>query len=563
VTMMLNYYALQDDPFSPTPHPAWLFASRSHIAALQTLKESLKEGQALALLLGKPGLGKTFLVHTALAHSDLQHITFVHLWYPTCSFHDTLQMIGWELGPDVVTSDSAKLAHALHRALLTEHERGRQVVLVIDEAHTLPVESLEYLVRLSHVRALTGAPLLQMLLVGLPALWRHFSAPPLRLFKHHTVTRVTLAPLTYGESLAYIRHRLQQAGAGEGTVFAPEAVRHVARHAHGNPRVLNVLCTHMLLTGFAARQKPIAAHIAKDVMTAYSPKSSHPRWWRGVTAAASIVAVASMVGLFPSTSRMLTERDPRGFVPLTRSPLAGSGVETAQQPATTVSSPSVSMLSALPTPTADASPPMELTEIPTLSVQVDILPESPAFQTPPPTSPATAHIPQVAQPPGLPLETATSASPPVVLEQPGEPQALREIVLPSKAAPRPRATPTPPVTTTRITSPQHGAKVAQKIAVEGVIAGLQPDQHVFLCVQSQAFGRRIYPQGKVRPVPTGQWTVESIYRTSGYRYETFLVVTTNAASAALLSASQSRKYGLHDLPPSTEPLGTTIVVMRE
>src|SRR5262245_16000003 len=391
--MMLNYYALQDDPFSPTPHPAWLFASRSHMAALQTLKESLKAGQALALLLGKPGLGKTFLVHTALAHSDLQHITFVHLWYPTCSFHDTLQMIGWELGLDVVTSDSAKLAHALHRALLTEHERGRQVVLVIDEAHTLPVESLEYLVRLSHVRALTGAPLLQMLLVGLPALWRHFSAPPLRLFKHHTVTRVTLAPLTYGESLAYIRHRLQQAGAGEGTVFAPEAVRHVAQHAHGNPRVLNVLCTHMLLTCFATGQKPIAANIAKDVITAYSPKSTHPRWWWcGVTAAASIVAVATMVGLFPSTSRMLTERGPRSFVPLTHSPLAGSGVETAQRPATTVSSPSMSMLSALPTSTADASPPPVLTELPTLSVQVGVLPESPAFQTPPPTSPATARI---------------------------------------------------------------------------------------------------------------------------------------------------------------------------
>jgi MSHA biogenesis protein MshM len=563
VAMMLNYYALQDDPFSPIPHPAWLFASRSHTAALQTLRDSLKAGQAFALLLGEPGLGKTFLVHAALAHSDLQHMTLVHLWYPTCSFHDILQMIGWELGLDLVTSDSAKLAHALHRALLTEHERGRQVVLVIDEAHTLPVESLEQLVRLSQVRALTGAPLLQMLLVGLPALWRHFPATPLRLFKHHTVTRVTLAPLTYDESLAYIYHRLQQAGAGEGPVFAPEAVRHVARHAHGNPRVLNVLCTHMLLTGFAARQKPIAAHIAKDVITAYSPKSSHPRWWYGVTAAASIVAVATMVGLFPSTSRILTERGPRGFVPLTRSLLAGSGVETAQQPATPVSSPSVSMLSALPTPIADASPPMALTEIPTLSVQVGVLPESPAFQTPPPTSPATARIPQGAQLPGFPLETATSAPPPVVPKQPGTPQALREMVLPSKATSHPRATPTPPVTTTRITSPQHGAKVAQKIAVEGVITGLQPDQQVFLCVQSQAFGRRIYPQGKVRPDPTGQWTVESIYRSSGYRYGTFLVITTNTASAALLSAPQSRKYGLHDLPPSTEPLGTTIVVMRE
>jgi hypothetical protein len=111
--------------------------------------------------------------------------------------------------------------------------------------------------------------------------------------------------------------------------------------------------------------------------------------------------------------------------------------------------------------------------------------------------------------------------------------------------------------------PQHGAKVAQKIAVEEVIAGLQPDQHVFVCVQSQTFGRRIYPQGKVRPDPTGQWTVESIYQSIGYRYATFLVSTTNTASAALLSASQSRKYGLHDLPPSTERLGSVIVVMRE
>ena len=89
----------------------------------------------------------------ALAHSDLQSLKMVHLWYPPRSFYDTLQMIGWEFGLDTVTSDATKLAHALHRALLTEHEHGRQVVLVIDEAHTLSVESLEILLRLSNVRA--------------------------------------------------------------------------------------------------------------------------------------------------------------------------------------------------------------------------------------------------------------------------------------------------------------------------------------------------------------------------------------------------------------------------
>jgi hypothetical protein len=365
---------------------------------------------------------------------------------------------------------------------------------------------------------------------------------------------VTLAPLTYDESLDYIQHRLQQAGAGDSTIFTPGAMRHIARHARGNPRVLNMLCTHMLLTGFAAGQNPIATHIAKDVIAAYNPKNFNLRWWGGVTAAASVLAVAGIVGLFPVTYR-LTERSPDGFLPLTRPLLRSSGVETAQQPTKTVSPPLLPTLSAPPTPTETASPAATPTEMPTLSVQVAAPPETAAFQTLPPTSPMTDHIPPVAQQPELPS--------PVGPEQPVALQTLREVVMPSKPAPSPRATPTPLVTTTLITSPQDGAIVARKIAVTGVIAKLQPDQHVFLCVQSQAFGRRIYPQGRVRPDPTGQWIVESIYGSSGYRYETFLVTTTNPESVGLLNAQQSRKYGLRALPSSTERIGTAIVVMRE
>ena len=562
MTMMLNFYALQDDPFSPISHPNRVFASRSHTAALQTLIESLQAGQICTLLLGEPGVGKTFLVHVALAHRDLQHIRLVHLWYPPGSFHETIQMIGWELGLKESINDTTQLSHALHRALLTEHERGRQVVLVIDEAHTIPVESLASLVRLSHVRALTGAPLLQMLLVGLPALWRSFSAPPWRPYTPRTVASVTLAPFSASESQAYIRHRLQQAGAGDSTVFTPGAVRHVVRQARGKPRVINELCTHLLLTGFSVGHKPIPAHMAKDVCTAYSATRSHPRWWRGFTAAASVLTVAGIVGLAPSPFWLDTAQGPHGVVPLTRSLLAGAGVETAQHPATpapTVASPAVSILTALPTPT-EAVPSVPVpTESPPLSGQGAALPETPAFQTLPLTSPATVRIPEAAPHLIFPMQTPTSAPPPVVPAQ----QDPRVLAVPSKTAPSPRLIHTPSVRTTRITSPQPGAQVAQKIAVEGVIAELQPDQHVFVCVQSQAFGRLIYPQGKVRPDPTGQWTVESIYGTSGYRYATFLVITTNTASAALLSAQQSRKYGLHDLPPHTERLGTAVVVMRQ
>jgi hypothetical protein len=99
--------------------------------------------------------------------------------------------------------------------------------------------------------------------------------------------------------------------------------------------------------------------------------------------------------------------------------------------------------------------------------------------------------------------------------------------------------------------------------VEGMLVGLRPEQHVFLCVKSQAFGRLIYPQGQVVPDAAGQWSVDSIYGTPGYRYETFLVVTTNAEAAVMLSDQHARKYGLRELPSGTERLGTPIVVTRE
>ena len=105
--------------------------------------------------------------------------------------------------------------------------------------------------------------------------------------------------------------------------------------------------------------------------------------------------------------------------------------------------------------------------------------------------------------------------------------------------------------------------MGQKAAVEGVLAGLRPEQHVFVCVKSQAFGRLIYPQGQVFPDGIGHWSVESIYATPGYKYETFLVITTNAEAAAMLSDPHARKYGIRELPPGTERLGTAIVVTRE
>ena len=135
---------------------------------------------------------------------------------------------------------------------------------------------------------------------------------------------------------------------------------------------------------------------------------------------------------------MITERGPRGLV-RSRSLLAGSGVEIAQHPAKTISSPSVSTLSALPTPTEAASPPPAPTERATLSVQVAVLPEPPHSRRPRRhllRRPVSRRRRSIQDFPGDRAISNSSGVP----AQPVAPQALQEVGMPSKIAPSPRAT---------------------------------------------------------------------------------------------------------------------------
>jgi len=317
--MYLDFYALQQDPFSITATPDMLFLGGSYRAALQALIESLQAGQAFVTLLGEPGLGKTFLLQAALAHSNLQHLRAIHIFYPKLSTYDILKMSCWELGCDGITQDAEQLTASFYHALLAENERGRQVVLIIDEADTMPIETLEHLLWLANRRASTGKPLLQIVLAGLPALWQHGNGVLLRSVEKGLATRLILAPLTYTESLAYIRHRLLQVGAGADTIFTAEAMGKIARYARGNPRIMNVLCTNLLIKGFFATQKPIPATMARDVIAVYRDKNASTLWRRGVAYAAGVLVVAGLAGTFQYDHMAGSERGSHHLSQLTHS----------------------------------------------------------------------------------------------------------------------------------------------------------------------------------------------------------------------------------------------------
>lgn len=125
------------------------------------------------------------------------------------------------------------------------------------------------------------------------------------------------------------------------------------------------------------------------------------------------------------------------------------------------------------------------------------------------------------------------------------------------------STPKPTVATSSIVFPQNETTVGESVIVRGTISGLESGQRAFLVVKSTAFSRLIYPQGEIFPDPTGQWAVESVYGSVGYKYETFVAATNNSEAANMLANGYYRTYGMSSLPQDTIIIGPVIVVTRE
>jgi hypothetical protein len=423
-----------------------------------------------------------------------------------------------------VTPDAPEaLQTQIQQRLRQEYHHGRTVALIIDDAQDLPRATLEQVVALIP-RTPTGEPLLQLVLVGQrPLLHRLAQVRPRgeRRRLRHAVIR----PLTAAERGAYIRQRVARVALPGGPIFTPAALTTLVCHASGVPREVNLLCANVLQAGFQAQQQPITPALVRQVVAASTGAPPVPLGRR----LAAVGGLVLVVGLLWGTSVHMGSPTPP------HSPVA----PLPQREAPPASTPPMGALN-LPSP----EPVPQVQSVSSSDRAVGHDPEEGDVRLAPGASPAPPHL---ESPPVLPLPRAL----PTPSTRPRPPSTALAGGLPL------------PPRLTGITSLRQGATVGQKITVEGVLTDLRPEAQVFLCVQSQAFGRRIYPQGKVVSEPTGHWTVQSIYATPGYRYATFLVHTTDPQAATLLRAPHARKYGLQDLPPGAERLGPAIVVLRE
>ncbi|MDM8546149.1 ExeA family protein [Candidatus Venteria ishoeyi] len=273
--MYLTFYGLQRTPFSVTPDPDFLFLSDTHKEALASLVYGVSERRGFILLTGEVGTGKTTVLRSFLEtlENGLENkqVRSFYLLNAQLSFFEVLcNILDLSEPAEIKTCSTNQLVQQLYQTLIADYAAGRNVVLIIDEAQHMPVETLEQLRLLSNLE--TGKDkLLQIILVGQTELEQKLQRFELRQLRQRIAVRAHIKALTKIESLAYIRFRLETAQFNSATdtvpVFTHAAIKYIVKQAQGYPRVINILCDNALITGFGYQQRPVSTKIIKEVLS--------------------------------------------------------------------------------------------------------------------------------------------------------------------------------------------------------------------------------------------------------------------------------------------------------
>jgi len=275
--MYLQFFGLREAPFSPTPDPKFLFQSTRHREALAQLLYGVRERKGFIVLTGEIGTGKTTLLRALLSKVDRDtHVAYIH--NSALGIEGLLEYMLQDWGVKSTGTTHAQRLFELNEFLIDQHRQGLSPVLIIDEAQNLSIPTLEAVRLLSNFET-SSQKLMQILLVGQPELREKLNGPELRQLKQRIGLRCHIGPLSPEETRLYIRHRLRVAGASDAGIFTDAAIQRITEYSQGIPRVVNIVCDHCLLSGFADSKRRIDTGVVEEAVE-YLEEGERPEWKR-------------------------------------------------------------------------------------------------------------------------------------------------------------------------------------------------------------------------------------------------------------------------------------------
>ena len=297
--MYHSFFGLTEQPFSIAVNPRYLFMSDRHREALAHLLYGVGSGGGFVLLTGEVGTGKTTLNRCLLEQLPTDTDIAIVL-NPALSATELLASVcdEFEIRYPPETQSLKTLTDALHQFLLANHAKGRQTVLMIDEAQHLDFDVLEQIRLLTNLET-DEKKLLQIILIGQPELEFLLGRPELRQLNQRITARYQLTALDAQETQNYVRHRLSISGSTSGrSLFTPSALTRVFKLTGGIPRLINLLCDRAMM-GAYGRNEPIvsAAIVRQAAQEVFGGGTAPPLKQRGTTGTGSARRVALAFGV--------------------------------------------------------------------------------------------------------------------------------------------------------------------------------------------------------------------------------------------------------------------------
>ncbi|MDK1025182.1 MAG: AAA family ATPase [Gammaproteobacteria bacterium] len=263
--MYVSYFRLNEKPFSLTPDTHFYFNTRSHSDALNTLLLALRNGEGFIKIVGEVGTGKTILCRKLLASLDSTYCT-AYIPNPYLRPDELKAVVGEELQvPKISQLATHQLIPAISKHLIDLASEGKQAVLVIDEAQSMPRETIEALRLLTNLET-EKQKLLQVVLFGQPELDKLLDRADLRQLKQRIVFAEYLKPFDRNTVVHYVDFRLASAGYDGPRLFTPDALRLLNSASGGVPRLINILCHKAMLCAFGRGDSPVTSyHLATAV----------------------------------------------------------------------------------------------------------------------------------------------------------------------------------------------------------------------------------------------------------------------------------------------------------
>lgn len=264
--MYLEYFSLTRHPFRITPDTSLFYSggAEGRGVILDAMLYAIETGEGILKVVGEVGSGKTMLCR--MLEERLPETTeVVYLANPNLSAEDILYAVAFELKLPI-RRDTTKLLvmQQLQNYLLEQHSQNRKVLVVIEEAQGMPLETLEEIRLFSNLET-NRDKLMQIILFGQPELDKNLSAKHIRQLRERITHSFYLNPLSAEQAGDYIRFRLGAAGCPCPNLFTPGAEWLLSRASGGLTRRINILADKALLAAFADNVLESPENLSPDV----------------------------------------------------------------------------------------------------------------------------------------------------------------------------------------------------------------------------------------------------------------------------------------------------------